>query len=96
MESNNSYSLKVEKGLIRQFDGDLALTLWYAVLTDYSKRFKKDKYGFFRISNHLLADDLGLSRSQIRTLNNKLIVKGLIQIDNTSRGGRTFAGYKFC
>lgn len=95
MEKNSSFTLRVKKDLVRFFDGDLALALWYTALIDYSKRFKRDKHGFSRISNQIIAKDLNLSRSQIRTLNNKLVAKGLIQVDDVSRGGRTFAGYKF-
>lgn len=84
----------VAKKTARDFNGDLALALWYSALVDYSKRFRKDKYGFFRVSQKIVEDDLGLTKSQVRNLNAKLVARGIIVKDDSNHGGRTFAGYK--
>ena len=89
-----SFYLQVAKKLVKDFNGDIASAWWYAALVDYSQRFKRDRSGFFRVSRQAIMDDFGLSRAQIRTLNAKLVAKGLIKVDNVSRGGKTPAGYK--
>lgn len=94
LSKKNSYHFLVEKNLVKQFGGDLALALWYSALKDYARRFKPDKAGYVRISRSLIEQDLGLSRSQIRTLNAKLVAAGLLRVDGTSHGGRAYAGYK--
>lgn len=75
-------------------EGDFFLWIWYSVLKDYSKRFKKDCYGFTRVNTQVFADDYNLDRGKVWRYNRKLEDKGLLVIDRVKRGGRTWLGYK--
>lgn len=84
----------IKKSDINKVDGDIKLLAWYSTLKDYSKRYRKDKTGFIRISPEIYKSDSGVTRRTIRRYNKRLEDKGLIEIDKTRRGGRTWAGFK--
>lgn len=92
--ANKKYPFPVNYEDIPKFDGNLRLAVWYALLKDYSKRFKKDKYGFVRVPSKVFRFDMGADRKKVWRYNKKLEDKGFIVIDRVARGGRTWIGYK--
>lgn len=94
--TDSNYFLKVDKGVIRAFDGDLELALWYSALKDYRRRFRPDKYGFVRLDKGMITEELGekLYDRKIRRLNQKLEEMGYIAVDKVKRGARNYMGIK--
>jgi hypothetical protein len=86
--------LKIDKSALKKLRGDPAAMFWFGCLSDYSRRFRTDKFGYFRVSRKVVEDDYGLSRKQIQYLNLKLATMGVIEIDPVIRGGRIPTGYK--
>lgn len=85
--------------LVRKSDimklGDFRLATWLSVLQDYAKRFKRDKFGYIRVPIDVIKEDYGLYRTKVWRYNKQLEDKGFIKVDRTSRGGRTWMGYRF-
>jgi len=75
-------------------EGDFFLWIWYSVLKDYAKRFKKDRFGFTRVDSQVFEEDYNLDRRKVWRYNRKLEDKGLLVIDRVKRGGRTWLGFK--
>lgn len=85
----------VKKRDLRKLDNDFRLALWLSALKDYARRFKRDKFGYYRVPIDIIEADYGLYRVKIWRYNKELEDKGLIKVDRTIRGGRTWMGFRF-
>ena len=88
------YFVKLDKRLIKQLDGDLALVSWLAILRDYAARFRTDNLGFTRVKLDVIKEDYGFYAVKVWRLNKKLEEAGLVEIDKVPRGGRRYMGFK--
>jgi hypothetical protein len=92
--AKKQYPISCELDDLAKVGGNMNLAYWYALLKDYRKRFKKDKLGFIRVPSQVFRFDMGADRKKVWRYNRKLEDKGLIIVDRTARGGRTWIGYK--
>lgn len=94
MGAKKQYPITCDLDDLTRVGGNMNLAYWYALLKDYRKRFKKDKLGFVRVPSQVFRFDMGADRKKVWRYNKKLEDKGLIIVDRTARGGRTWIGYK--
>ena len=92
--SDKNYYIKVDRRTILEFEGDLAMAVWYSALRDYARRFKPDRLGFTRVASSVFKQDFGYSKLKVWRLNKKLEELGYIIVDRVARGGRRYIGFK--
>lgn len=80
---------------LQRLDYDFRLTFWLSILKDYARRFKPDKLGYIRVPIDIIEADYKMYRVKIWRYNRELEDKGLLKIDRTIRGGRTWMGFRF-
>ena len=93
MQGRNYY-WRVNKTDFESAHGDLGLLMWISILKDYEKRFRHDNAGFVRVPYQTFERDLGYNRVRVWRWNRRAEEAGLIAADRTTRGGRTWMGYK--
>lgn len=94
MGAEKKYPVQLDLRDVHKVDGDLGLALWYALLKDYRRRFRKDKLGFIRVPSKVFKYDTGADRMKVWRYNKKLEDKGLVIVDRVARGNRTWIGFK--
>lgn len=92
--SDKNYYIKVDRRTIIEFEGDLAMAVWYSALRDYARRFKPDELGFTRVASSVFKKDFGFCRMKVWRFNQKLEKLGHIIVDKVARGGRRYIGFK--
>lgn len=94
VQKNDGYYFFIDRKDMPKFGRNHKMLVWYSILKDYSRRFKKDKTGYVRIPPKIYMSDYGISKKTFQRYNRKLEDKGLIVVDKVHRGGRTWAGFK--
>lgn len=95
MKQVDAMCYTTQKNDVTRVGGDLRALAWYSALKDYAKRFRRDKTGFIRVPSYIMAEDFCTNRTQVWRYNKMLEDKGLILLDHTHRGGRTWVGFRF-